>query len=201
MTGDVRLQRSESFRDELESLEQLLRETGCRLVDHLAPGLSEDQIRARLDELGMTPSGELLAWYQWHDGVLPSVLDARVNPKLIRWVPMSLGEAITDWATWPRGEGQWVPGWLPIGHYNNATRLAVDCTPVQGDLARLHCAMPEYGLFDFAELPVVEGFATVVHWWRSALEDGHIQYDAANDSFDLSNWAGLAAARRRTGLV
>jgi len=194
----------ESLGEVLAELEERLVTTGAGVAGLLAPGLSEDQVRSRLGELGMEPPGELVTWFGWHDGLVkhPDPAFEQFYP-VIRWHPMSLEQCILDWTGQPRGaeDWQWDPTWLPIGHYGNSDRLTVDCTPPQQWPARLSIYSAEEGGFGRCDAPVVTGFAGVVRWWLDALDAGHITYVPEADMFDVTNGNQVPRERRLTFLI
>lgn len=53
----------------LERLEEAWNQGGAtQLSDQLAPGISEDEVRSRLDRIGLVASDEVITWYAWHHG-------------------------------------------------------------------------------------------------------------------------------------
>lgn len=194
----------ESLADVLAELEGRLHTLGAGVAALLAPGLSEDQVRSRLAELGMEPPGELVTWFGWHDGLLdhPDPALEQFYP-VIRWHLMSLEQCLQDWFGQPRGAEvwQWDPTWLPIGHYGNADRLTVNCTPPQQRSARLSIYSAEEGGFGRCEAPIVTGFAGVVRWWLDALDADHITYVPEDDMFDIANGNQIPEERGLTFLI
>jgi hypothetical protein len=193
----------EPLEEVLAELEDRLLTIGAGVAGLLAPGLSEDQVRTRLGELGMEPPGELVTWFGWHDGLInPDPAFERYD-RVIRWHPMTLEQCIQDWSGQPRGpeDWQWDPTWLPVGHYDNSSRLTVDCTPPQQRLARLSAYGAEEGGFGRCAAPVVIGLAGVVRWWLDALDAGHITYVPEADMFDVGNGNRIPWERARTFLI
>lgn len=62
---------SESLADRLVRLEQAWQGAGAPIGRLLAPGVDAAQVRDALAPLGLQPSGELLTWYGWRNGVRP----------------------------------------------------------------------------------------------------------------------------------
>ncbi len=93
------------------------RELGAPIDDHLAPGLSEREIRAELADIGMEPNPELVALFECQNG--PS--NGKPTPSVDAfpgYFPLSLRWAIKRYRDEPLGVGydelQWDPRWLAV---------------------------------------------------------------------------------------
>ena len=84
-----------SLQSELRLLDAAIRATGAGVMDNLAPGLPADVIREQLEALGLTPPDELVAWFEWQDGLLSRDVPEGQST-LTAYAPFSLGEAVRD---------------------------------------------------------------------------------------------------------
>jgi hypothetical protein len=196
-------QQASDFAALLAELEDRIRATGAGVVDLLAPGISEDQVRTELAEVGMDPPGELVTWFGWHNGLTTAHPKSYGDGLLLLWLPLTLAESIAEWR--PQDHGfepwQWNPTWLPIGLRGGPERLAVDCTPPQHEVATLRMADPFSGSFNLDDRPNVTGFATIVGWWIEAMDRHWRVYDPDRDLWDYPEYTRVPVERRITGLT
>ena len=194
---------SSEFEELLRRFESAVRDTGAGVAGLLAPGIPEQQVRAELRAVDMEPARELITWFGWHNGLTDPHPASWGDGLLVTWCPLSLEESLEEWRRQDLGPEpwEWCPTWLPIGLSGSAPRLAVDCTPPQGECAKVRAADPWSGLFDEQQIPSVVGLATVVTWWLDSLEQGHVTYDAEHDGWDRAEANNIPSERRRTFLV
>lgn len=165
-----------SFAALLDELERRLRAAGTSVPDRLAPGLPDEEVRSRLAEVGLDAPGDLVTWFGWHNGIRPEAPPVGAN-QLIVEMPLSLDQALDDWAERDHGpeSWQWERGWLPLAYHDNADRLAIDCTPPQGQVARAYMWSPHQPFADRTTSDI-RPLATVVRWWLEAWDAGAYEY-------------------------
>lgn len=163
--------------ESLVQLEDRLREQRVPIVDVLAPGIEEDQVRAALAPLGMEPPGELITWFAWHNGIT-EVEPQSFGQTLLNRHVLSVAQAVAEWHWLQPGPEpwQWNPTWLPFGSSTGMWRYAVDCTPPQAETATVRLASPDEGYFDESRRASVVGLASVVSWWIEALDRGWMRW-------------------------
>jgi hypothetical protein len=78
----------------LRRLEGIWAEQGMPVVDHLAPGISPDELVARLAPLGLEPPHELSTWFEWHNGLAEDAMSVpRRHAEIVpAGLPLSLHE-------------------------------------------------------------------------------------------------------------
>lgn len=179
---------SDALREALARLEDALARAGSPVVSLMSPGLAPEVVRAALEPLGMQPPGELLTWFGWRNGFPPGTPAWSGRTSILWWAPFSLEAAVAEYHWQKPGPEvwQWRPTWLPLAHSDSAPRMAVDCTPPQGQEATVRMADPFAGGFDEAEVSSVRGLAGVVDKWVEAIDIGAYVYidDARGQGWD-----------------
>jgi SMI1 / KNR4 family (SUKH-1) len=126
----------------LDELARLLDAMDAPNIGLLAPGTSEDQIRAAWEELDLDPPPESIIWWQWHNGI------DSAKRHLARWSSdlevagfeqLSLQDAVAEYVFERRAaedaqqavdepvtEDFWARSWLPLGKDNGGRVLALD---------------------------------------------------------------------------
>lgn len=101
--------------DALLEWEEQWRATGAPVDRELAPGLSEDEVRAALDWL--EPHPDVLTWFGWRGGLAAGVSYFELPPTLLD--PMSL-VGVRNWLSILqdvvplRAEVECDPAWIPL---------------------------------------------------------------------------------------
>jgi hypothetical protein len=185
-----------------EALEALLRQhdrIGAPLREFLIAGRPADEIRARLQGLGLAAPDDLLDFYSWQDGVAnavwrrryggrelglvppgssPSLDQAEAEYRMLREVSISIYGS-QDLTEIPEA-GYWAATWFPIVLGNRS--YAVDCAGGSQSHVWLQSSHPGSGgtaiacpsLVEFL-LDVAGRFERQVYSWRDDV--GQIQYD------------------------
>jgi hypothetical protein len=185
----------------LEQFRGVLREAGAPVAENLAPGVAPEVVRARLGELGMEPSEQLLTWFAWQNGIADWTGPAPAATFImVVWVPYSLDEAVEEWRMWDHGSEpwEWIPTWLPVAHYWGMPRLAVDCTPPQDRICTVRQVSPDAGLFAGTDA----GARTLdwaVHHWIAMVENWGYHVDSGG-GWD-GPWNDMPLEDRLTGII
>jgi cell wall assembly regulator SMI1 len=167
---------------------QAWRAQNAPVVNHLAPGLTADEIDALEREHGVELPGELRDWWGWHDGATTGMVsgppsEVGAGP----WTLMSLGEALdtrrsqldlndrpfpADQADW---ESEWAPWFLPVVTVGNAWLFA-DLNAAADGHAPIHLwAHTPEDVFAIQ----APSWTQVVTTWAEALEAGHFTWSPA----------------------
>lgn len=181
---------------ELKELDAILAATGAGVARNLAPGIPPRQVYQRLSKLGMAPSGELLTWFAWHNGLTTASPSSFGEGCILRWCPLTLDETIDWWRMMPRGgeAWEWIPTWLPLAVNNTSAKLAVDCTPPSSHRAEVRVVLPDEGLFSDEQRPRGHTITDMVGMWSRALTNGWWAYDATHDLWERRDDEALTVA-------
>ena len=162
-----------------EDLKQRWRDQGAPLVNHLRPGLSDDEMDALTAEVGIRLPAEARVWWAWHDGG-----ENRGQPgdRALEMGPghsfLSLAEAIHGCRMWRRVYEDfdppiWQPGWLPIT--SSEREVVIDCGVGSDD------PIPVYSVFSQAftedDPPAAGSMGELVEIWIDAIDSGAWSYD------------------------
>jgi hypothetical protein len=158
----------------LETFECALGNVEAPILRRLRPGLSDDEIDALTDGLGLTVSDEARLWWRWHDGIAePSGLDGSFGSD---WFPLSLADAVAETRRQrefanhltPDGHrsGGWELDWLALCATASFYRLAVDCQP-QVSASRVAYVDPG------VEAVFQPSLGALVGLWLRAWQDGY----------------------------
>jgi hypothetical protein len=91
---------------------------GSPVMSHLEPGLPADVIRERLLGARLGTHRDLVAWFEWRNGVHYTPPMTRDQASLIAaWIPLSLDRALDDANRASTHSYPWEPSWLPIADH------------------------------------------------------------------------------------
>jgi cell wall assembly regulator SMI1 len=178
----------------LEQLERRWREAGWRGLGRLRPGLSDEQLDALTEPLGLRLPTEARMWWGWHDGIVPSgpgfeavfggsdfeylPLDRAVDAYLLRRA-LAAEVAVASQADGYGEEYWWHPSWFPITEGGGGTTIACDCSVPFGDPTPIRSVRWDLG--DEWAVPRVDSFGELVRHWIAAIDRGTWCYDASQD--------------------
>jgi cell wall assembly regulator SMI1 len=198
-------------RDLLEELEACWRAQHAPVADHLAPGLSVDEIGATIAPLGLELPVEALTWWGWHDGTVdlpgasPDVGD--LGPG---WVFWSLRSAVSEYQRWRESAAEaadeepetdasdlWHPQWFPSTTRDTGTTAACDCSVPFGEPTPMRAVN---WWDEFFEDVQAQSFGEVVQWWIETLQCRAWRYYRHDRTWQY-DWEILEPTRQVIGLV
>jgi cell wall assembly regulator SMI1 len=173
-----------------QEYEELARAAGATLAQILAPGHPDPAAALDAALPGFTLPDDLIAWWMWHDGTIPSPSPAGpwwfTEAVGVGWSFRSLEGALArrrDWletadmaAEPPElpAEAFWPPTWLPVVSDQNS-ELAVDLA--RTDQHRGPIFFPERETLGGYAAQVTEHWTEVVGWWVTLLRVGATTWD------------------------
>lgn len=195
--------------------ERMLEDLRARWTEQEAPisvdlqaGLSEAEISAETQRLGLTLPIEARTWWAWHNGTTRPVTSHAIGLDLVY---LTLQAAVTrcqrerEGATTAVEEGldpedAWQHVWFPLAGGGDGAVMACDCSVEDGaptPIRYVHWDKAGSGSF----IPVAPSLGTVVSWWIEAIDAGAWHFDKLQE-----RWAADPArlpdpAMERTGLV
>jgi hypothetical protein len=167
--------------------EDCLRAQGVPVEEWGRAGLSEDEIEATLEPLGLRAPIEGRAWWGWHDGVVGegrgrflgpqssgflSLADAVDTYREYRTIVATLAEPDIPELADP--DDRWHPSWLPI--QGPQLPSVIDCSVAEGEPTPVRLV----DLQDVAGSPTpkARSLGEVVAWRIEAMEAGAWRWDA-----------------------
>lgn len=157
--------------DLLAELEQVWRQVDLPLVHRLRPGLSEDHVRTRLAEHGLSAPDEVIQWFGWHDGY--EALRAHDFAPVGELITLDAGLALyREPITFgERGIPLYDSGWLAVVHWSFAAHMVLDCTHTGQHATTASLSFPEPG--EVVPPPDRHPSLTVpVAWWLERWRTG-----------------------------
>lgn len=169
---------------QLERLETLWAEQGAPLVEHLRPGISNEEIDRQLESLRLRLPSEAALWWSWHDGV-PSGQPSDMGGAAFMF--FTLGDAVREYhssrrvaetaaRTADEADRLWHPSWFPITNTGYGAVIACDCSVPERATTPIRAV--HWGHNEESDVPVAESFGQMVAWWIDAIERGAWRYDA-----------------------
>jgi hypothetical protein len=167
----------------LDEYEERLCAHRVPVVEHLRPGLSEDEISSLIAELDLIAPAEALAWWSWHDAAGEQIalgcrflsLEDGVLKTLSR---RDLARELVDRRAGPEWWTEdllWKQSWL-VSLDGDGTDMAIDCDVDPGATSPVHWAdawrQPEE-----AHEPLTQSMGDLVTRWIAALDGGSMYYD------------------------
>lgn len=187
--------------DSLERLEALLTREGAAIVSHLRPGLDAHRVGVLLSDLGLRPSGELCAWYGWHDGAGEIGMSNRLTAlvpdgefydleSMCREYTMQRGVATSLFsgsdALW-EPEQWWPHAWFPILRLFGKGDVVVDLAGGDGEVSPVHAFWHDSGVESRARVlwPSVHAFVEdMIHRFETGAywidEYGFVETEVVN---------------------
>jgi hypothetical protein len=144
----------------------------------VSPGLTDDQIDAQTNAVGLVLPDEARTWWRWHDGANSNApLQVQDIGPGCRF--LSLADAIDSTLEW-RGIFDdtgipWPPGWLTLN--DNKCPLIIDCDRSADQPAHIHMYSPEDGLRPWRQGVGAGSFAELVSVWVEAMDCGAWTYN------------------------
>jgi cell wall assembly regulator SMI1 len=160
----------------LGRLEAAWRERGALIADHLAPGLTDDEMRRLVEPLGIGLPLEARRWWGWHDGVTTTAARAHyIGPD---FGILSLGEAVQLYETIRLSvdpdEISWKPTWMPIVSWSRGD-LAIDCTAADETPVPVHAVDWEVGVF------AAPAMREMVDAWLAVMANGGWRWERSEN--------------------
>lgn len=150
------------LRESLEEFELILRNAGAAAAGHLRPGLEVQTVRAKFNQLELSPSDEVVEWFRWHDGAgdpFGDIRNCEIAPGVYFFDLDTLCQEYLDTlrdfavvtenlpAPWSDPSQLWNPSWFPLARLD-AGSLAADLTRGPTESSPVHAgwfdAAPEY---------------------------------------------------------
>jgi cell wall assembly regulator SMI1 len=176
---------------QLERLEALWAEQHAPLVEHLQPGLTDEEIGTELEPLGLRVPCEAAIWWGWHGGVL-SGRPSDMGGPVFRF--LTLGDAVQEYRSSRRvaeyaartedeADHLWHPSWFPITNTGYGAVIACDCSVAEGAPTPIRAV--HWGHNEESDVPVAESFGQMVGWWIDAIERGAWRYDMSLGRWEI----------------
>jgi cell wall assembly regulator SMI1 len=172
---------TEELPDLLERLEDVWRREGDGWVDHLRPGLADDEILELTEPLGLALPRAARIWYGWHDGTdrVSGIRGHRIGGSGYSF--LALSDAVLDYREsvdlahryavieeiTPAQAG-WDPTWFPLMQDTGGSTVGIDCsTPPEtaAPLRQVHKADEDPEKVDAPSLAAVVRFWLDLHAW------------------------------------
>lgn len=178
---------------QLERLKALWVEQQAPIVEHLRPGLREEEINQQLRPLGLRVPYEAALWWSWYDGV-PSGQPDFTGGAHLRF--LTLGDAIGQYheslriaqavgRTEDEADRLWNPSWLPVTTTGYGGVIACDCSVVVGEATPVR--MVDWGSKEDSDVPTARSFGQMVAWWIEAIECGAWRYDTSLGRWEVDH--------------
>jgi cell wall assembly regulator SMI1 len=175
--------------DELLNIELLTRLERCwqardlPILRRLKPGLSDAEIDALTEPLGLRLPVEARTWWGWHDGVDMTGAKFEFDREMGAWWPyLSLAEAVAECQRCRRDSEEmeraiaqpepawWYPSWFPITVDPPVAILACDCAVPKGEPTPIrHISAPEG---QPPPAPSVPSLGALIARWIEAFDRG-----------------------------
>lgn len=181
---------------------------GAPIGDHLASGLSEDEMDSCVGPLGLRLPLEARVWWGWHDGV-PWRPDGAATPERalgpgLQYKPLreSVEDYLLDRRIFAEVEGDPEP-FRPASYFpitRGTGPILCDCSVPEGAptpiyYTHTHDSHPK----DLRE-PVARSFGEMVSWWIDALRDGSWRWNPQRGAWDRDD-ERVSRPRDLSGLV
>lgn len=181
----------------LSELDRLWRGQGAAIADNALPGLTDDEIDALIDPLGLVLPEELRVWWRWHDGVRGSLAafasdydEASVGPGA--WQLISLAEAVDRYRSEPRkaqyvgdpiaGEFYWRDSWFPFVQAGSNDVLFMDTTQISG--GRCPIRIRYSWNWEYWDVDQAPSLADAVQVWIRTLTDRYYVWNPETREWD-----------------
>ena len=181
--------------DLLEALAERWRLRGAPIVEHLRPGLSDAEIDALTDPLGITLPGEARTWWSWHDGVASNAgqPERRIGALMMEFIPLAQavrdyqeGRAVLVGAGGEDALRDWPTSWFPITAQGRGDVVVCECDVPRDAATPIHV----FRWDDPDPRPAASSFGALVALWIEAIDSGRWVYDAARRSWYLDDSGG-----------
>jgi hypothetical protein len=201
----------ELLRELLETYEYECDRMGSPIERALAPGISEQQVRATLAEVGLVANDEVVTWFAWHDGERDDLEDPSLDA-MPQFLPASLFYAVkryrdsvlefeppygTDvpWEYFMFGAGE---GWLML--MDSSRGCAIDCFAEldRSTPPRIRSASENFLESGSERLYRAVSLCTLVTWWLEGLRTGAYIWDESEQHWKIDPY--LEPASRRNAL-
>ncbi len=200
----------------LDQLDRQWRLQRAPVVEHLQPGLADDEIDALVEPLGVRLPVEARTWWGWHDGARTDGGLSRRRTIGAGFEYLPLAEAVEQYrlcreaaaqvASTPGQESPlsepnywWAPHWFPITLTGYGGTVACDCSVANGRPTPIRMVWWA-GRESFVE-PVTESFGQVVSWWIDALRKGVWRYQEERGEWQVDHGRLDDPSRELTRLV
>lgn len=173
--------------EQLGELEGQWRRLGAPVASQAAPGLSLEQIEAAVGPVGVHLPGELVVWWQWHNGVRSPGSHGFTESMIgtAAWDLLSLDDAVGAYRREPRSpqypgdpiarEFYWRDTWFPFAACG-ADLLFVDTAAARADgTVPVRCKL-NFGWEDW-DVEQAASLADAVAMWVRALREGYYWWD------------------------
>lgn len=194
--------------DLLTRLEAGWKNHAASIVDHLAPGLTDEEMSEITAPLGLSLPLEARAWWGWHDGV-PWRPDGGATPERalgpgLEYMPLrdAVEGYLLDRRIFTEVEGDPEP-FRPAAYFpitRSSGPILCDCSVPEGAPTPIYYTHTYESRLETMQRPVAASFGEMVTWWIEALADGSWRWDSARECWDL-DLERLDPLRGASGLV
>ncbi len=199
--------------DLLQSLWDRLARIGAPVVEEAAPGLTEDEIRDALAQVGLEAPDEVMVWWQWRNGTRSGVCRGSSAPgrsicpsrELIplqealaqRHVSLEVASTLQNDFKMP-AKDIYPPQWLPLIAYDEHLTV-IDCGSGHRFAPVHHYNMENLGL-EGCHVTRAPSIAAMVKMWIDAMDAGLWTYNPIDDVIDR-DWDDMPEAWRLSGFM
>ena len=193
--------------DQLDRLEDHWRRQEAPILEHLRPGLSDDEMDSLTDPLGLRLPTEARTWWGWRGGA--DIAADRPQSYLMSpdRIFYTVEHAVEQYRSARRlwedidpdnADYWWRPTWFPITYWVGYIRL--DCDVEEGAATPIyHADSHDHDAKGLTE-PRVPSFGVMMDWWLDAFECGAWCYDAEAEGWRY-DYTLLPRERELTRLV
>ena len=199
----------------LAEYEDILVAAGVPVRDSLAPGLSPEEIIAKLLAVHLRPNEEIIAWFGWQNGltepavgrthwnILPDLIPESVDEltdnyriRIFDNVPTTeyMGNVMDPRFT-SNGLGF---GWLPL-EFGNIPRYAVYCLGEPDAIPLVRTAQPEHFDPAWARKLQAVSLCTPVTWWIEGIASGAHVWDPEEQGWKDPDYTKIPATQAAAG--
>jgi hypothetical protein len=165
----------------------------------VVPGLSREEIRGRVEQLGFSAPEEVLVWFGRHNGYRP-ISGERGNLPLPHDI-LSLDAAIDHYRSGPIGveTWEWGKGWLKV--VSPVHGYALDCNVARPDDPLVVRVVGDgIGPNSVDDVGEIVSLCTLVAWWIDSVRCGAYRWDAGREMWEIDGFA-VPEERRLLGFV
>jgi hypothetical protein len=199
----------------LAEYERVLVEAGAPIREGLAPGLGAEEIAEKLLAARLRPNEEIIAWFEWQNGVV----QAQDGPTNWHILPDLIPESLDDLiASYEQMVFHYVPateymgnvmdprftsnglgfGWLPL-ESDNYPRLAVYCLGAPDAIPLVRTVDGEHFNHTWDGRFQAVSLCTPVTWWIEGIASGEHVWDAEAQEWLDPDYSKMPESQKGTG--
>lgn len=176
----------------LPALKEHWARTQPEILGGLQPGLSAEEITAKLAEVSVQPTAEVLEWWGWHNGIVePPGVFFRITGSVLEFLPLDVALGLyrdsvsVSQMLLENGVGTaWPPQQFPWLAYGDGSMLALDLAdPNAPDT-------PVYALWEDMERipddsPIAASMTDAVQIWLEMFDSGAWGFNASSGCMNV----------------